>query len=134
MEYYGKILCISANDLTQDDRPVLVNGEADWSHSRMLGGVHPSMLPTATLAPIMSVSNYKQMKKRGQINVVRAGKGLGNYALVEVATLPQRFRDAIKEKYGELEVNVLREWFGQHYRMDSKGDRECVGGDSVGGW
>ena len=120
MEYYGKILCISANDLTQDDRPELVNGEADWSHSRMLGGVHPSMLPTATLAPIMSVSNYKQMKKRGQINVVRAGKGLGNYALVEVATLPQRFRDAIKEKYGELEVNVLREWFGQHYRMDSK--------------
>ena len=31
MEYYGKILCISYNDLTYDDRPVMVNGKADYS-------------------------------------------------------------------------------------------------------
>ena len=120
MEYYGKILCISAGDLTYDDRPVVTDGKADYSRSRVLNGVAPFDLPKAVLAPIMSEANYKQLKKRGQINVVRAGKGLGNYALVEVATLPLRFREAIKEKYGDMEVNVLRDWFGQHYRLDAK--------------
>ena len=120
MEYYGKILCISYNDLTYDDRPVVVNGRADYSHSRCLNGVAPSMLPTDTLAPIMTAANYKNLLRRGQINVVRAGKGLGNYALIEVATLPQRFRERIKAKYGTMEPNILKDWFGQHYRIDAE--------------
>lgn len=120
MEYYGKILCISYNDLTYDDRPVVVNGKADYSHSRCLNGIAPSMLPTETLAPIMSIPNYKQLSARGQINVVRVGKGLGNYALIEIATLPQRFRERIKEKYGTMEQNILKDWFGQHYRIDAE--------------
>ena len=120
MEYYGKILCISYNDLTYDDRPVVVNGKADYSHSRCLNGIAPSMLPTETLAPIMSTPNYKQLSARGQINVVRVGKGLGNYALIEIATLPQRFRERIKEKYGTMEQNILKDWFGQHYRIDAE--------------
>lgn len=120
MEYFGKILCISAVDLTYDDRPTMVNGCADYSRSRMLNGVHPAMQSPEILAPIMSEPNYKQLKKRGQLNVVRRGGGPGEYALVEVATLPQRFRDAIKEKYGDMEVNVLRDWFGQHYRLDAR--------------
>ena len=120
MEYYGKILCISYNDLTYDDRPVVVSGRADYSHSRCLNGVAPSMLPTDTLAPIMTAANYKNLLRRGQINVVRAGKGLGNYALIEVATLPQRFRERIKAKYGTMEPNILKDWFGQHYRIDAE--------------
>ena len=120
MEYFGKIVCISANDLTYDDRPVIVDGKADYSHSRVLDGREPSMLPVEVLAPIMSLPNYKQLKARGQINVVRSGKGLGNCALVEVATLPLRFRERIKEKYGEMKVNILRDWFAQHYVMDAK--------------
>lgn len=120
MEYFGKILCISANDLTYDDRPVIIDGVVDYSHSRVLDGREPSTLPADILAPIMSLPNYKQLKARGQINVVRVGKGLGNYALVEVATLPLRFRERIKEKYGEMKVNILRDWFAQHYVMDAK--------------
>ena len=140
MEYYGKILCISAQDLTYDDRPLAAgsggepagtvaarrrtagNGgsDGDWSRSRVLNGRRPEELPMEILAPIMSVANYNQLRKRGQINVVRAGKGLGNYALVEVATLPLRFRERIKEKYGDMEVDVLKDWFGQHYRLDAK--------------
>ena len=112
MEYYGKILCISYN--------VVVNGRADYSHSRCLNGVAPSMLPTETLAPIMTAANYKNLLRRVQINVVRAGKGLGNYALIEIATLPQRFRERIKEKYGTMEQNILKDWFGQHYRIDAE--------------
>ena len=120
MEYYGKILCISAQDLTYDDRPTVVRGRADYSRSRVLNGMRPDCLPDEILAPIMSEPNYKQLKMRGQINVVRAGKGLGNYALVEVATLPVRFKERIKEKYGDMEQNVLKDWFGQHYRLDAK--------------
>ena len=121
MEYYGKILCISYNDLTYDDRPVMVGGRADYSHSRCLNGVAPSMLPAETLAPIMSKANYKQLSgHRRQINVIRKAHGLGNYALIEVATLPQRFKDRIKKKYGALEQNVLKDWFGQHYRVDAE--------------
>ncbi len=120
MEYYGKILCISYNDLTYDDRPVVINGRADYSHSRCLNGVAPSMLPTEILAPIMTAANYKNLLRRAQINVVRAGKGLGNYALIEIATLPQRFRGRIKEKYGTMEQNILKDWFGQHYRIDAE--------------
>lgn len=120
MEYFGKILCISANDLTYDDRPVIVNGQPDYSHSRVLDGRDPSTLSAEILAPIMSVPNYKQLKARGQINVVRDGGGLGNYVLVEVATLPVRFRERIQEKYGEMKVDILRDWFAQHYVMDAK--------------
>ena len=122
MEYYGKILCISYNDLTYDDRPLVVNGRADYSHSRCLNGVRPEELPMEVLAPIMSIPNYKQLASsaRSQINVVRKAHGLGNYALIEIATLPQRFRDRIKVKYGAMEQNILKDWFGQHYRIDAE--------------
>ena len=74
MEYYGKILCISYNDLTYDDRPVMVNGKADYSRSRTLKGVHPSTLSEEELAPIMSIPNYKKLAAKEKINVVRSGR------------------------------------------------------------
>lgn len=124
MEYHGKILCISANDLTYDDRPVITDGKADYSNSRVLDGKHPSERSIEELEPIMSESNYKQLKKREKINVVRPGKGLGSYALIEVATLPQRFKDKIKSKYGDMNSNILRDWFGSHYTVDTKARAE----------
>ena len=90
MEYYGKILCISYHDLTGGDNPV------------------------------MSVPNYKKLSANGNINVVRQGKGIGNYALVEIATLPTRFRERIREKYGDLEAEILKNWFGTHFHVDAK--------------
>lgn len=120
MEYYGKILCISANDLTYDDRPKILSGKPDYSASRILQGIHPSKLSDEILAPIMTESNYKQLQARGKINVVRAGKGKGNYALVEVATLPKRFISRIKAKYGEIGSNALTEWFKAHFEIDAK--------------
>ena len=120
MEYFGKILCISYHDLTYDDRPVIVNGIADYSRSRTLKGVHPSTLSEEELAPIMSESNYKQLAARKQINVVRQGKGLGSYALVEIATMPLRFQEKIKLKYGDMKEDILKNWFGTHFRIDAK--------------
>lgn len=120
MEYYGKILCISYNDLTYDDRPVLVNGKADYSRSRTLKGVHPSTLSEEELAPILSVPNYKKLAAKKEINVVRPGKGLGSYALVEIATMPLRFQERIKLKYGDMKEDVIRNWLCSHYHIDAK--------------
>lgn len=121
MEYYGKILCISYKDLTYDDRPVIrEDGKADYSKSRALRGHHPSMLSIEELAPIMSVPNYKKLAARKEINVVRPGKGLGSYALVEIATMPLRFQERIKLKYGDMKEDVIRNWLGSHYHIDAK--------------
>lgn len=120
MEYYGKILCISYNDLTYDDRPVMVNGKADYSRSRTLKGVHPSTLSEEELAPIMSMPNYKKLAAKEKINVVRSGRGLGGYVLVEIATMPLRFQERIKLKYGDMKEDVIRNWLGSHYHIDAK--------------
>lgn len=120
MEYYGKILCISYNDLTYDDRPVMVNGKADYSRSRTLKGVHPSTLSEEELAPIMSIPNYKKLAAKEKINVVRSGRGLGGYVLVEIATMPLRFQERIKLKYGDMKEDVIRNWVGSHYHIDAK--------------
>lgn len=120
MEYYGKILCISYNDLTYDDRPVMVNGKADYSRSRTLKGVHPSTLSEEELAPIMSIPNYKKLAAKEKINVVRSGRGLGGYVLVEIATMPLRFQERIKLKYGDMKEDVIRNWLGSHYYIDAK--------------
>ena len=120
MEYYGKILCISYNDLTYDDRPVMVNGKADYSRSRTLKGVHPSTLSEEELAPIMSIPNYKRLAAKEKINVVRSGRGLGGYVLVEIATMPLRFQERIKLKYGDMKEDVIRNWLGSHYHIDAK--------------
>lgn len=114
-------MCISYNDLTYDDRPVIrEDGKADYSKSRALRGHHPSMLSMEELAPIMSVPNYKKLAARKEINVVRQGKGLGSYALIEIATMPLRFQERIKLKYGEMKENILRNWFIGHYHIDAK--------------
>ena len=114
-------MCISYKDLTYDDRPVIrEDGKADYSKSRALRGHHPSMLSEEELAHIMSVPNYKKLAARKEINVVRQGKGLGSYALIEIATMPLRFQERIKLKYGEMKEDILRNWFIGHYHIDAK--------------
>lgn len=114
-------MCISYKDLTYDDRPVIrEDGKADYSKSRALRGHHPFMLSMEELAPIMSVPNYKKLAARKEINVVRPGKGLGSYALVEIATMPLRFQERIKLKYGDMKEDVIRNWLGSHYHIDAK--------------
>ena len=75
MEYYDDKLCISYDDLTRNDAPAGQPGDA-----------------------IMSASNHKKLAASKQINVVRAGKGLNNYALIELESLPERFRERIRHK------------------------------------
>lgn len=114
-------MCISYKDLTYDDRPVIrEDGKADYSRSRTLKGVHPSTLSEEELAPIMSIPNYKKLAAKEKINVVRSGRGLGGYVLVEIATMPLRFQERIKLKYGDMKEDVIRNWLGSHYHIDAK--------------
>nr|WP_320037151.1 hypothetical protein [uncultured Bacteroides sp.] len=105
MEYFNNILCISQVDLIRNDA-----GEDQPSDA------------------IMSESNYKKLASgnhsREKINVVRPGKGLGCYALVEVASLPERFLQKVNAKYPNKGINmILRKWFDEHYYPDA--DARC---------
>ncbi len=58
--------------------------------------------------PIMSKSNYDKLVARGRVNILRPGKGLGSYALIEYSSLPERFRHRFEAKYGDPE-ELLRD-------------------------
>lgn len=57
----------------------------------------------------MSISEYKHLVSRKQVNVLRQGKGVGNYALIEYASIPKRFKAAFVAKYGEPEEIMRQE-------------------------
>lgn len=96
MEYYDDKLCISYDDLTRNDSPAGQPSDA-----------------------IMSPSNYKKLAATKQINVVRAGKGLNNYALIELESLPERFRERIRHKYPQGSNMYLHRYFDTFYEVDT---------------
>lgn len=73
MEYYNRFICVTVDELTEKE-----SGPA-----------------------IMTLSNYNTLVKRKRLHVVRPGKGLGCYALIDFNSLPERFRVAFEEKYGK---------------------------------
>ena len=103
MEYYGKILCISKDDLTRDDRPICVDGVVDYSQCGSIDEVHPSMKSREELAPIMSESCFKLLVYRKKMQIVRKGVGRGVYALVSVDSLPDKYKKLVEQKYGSID-------------------------------
>jgi hypothetical protein len=93
MEYYGKIACVTVEELTAGDE---------------------------NFPAIMGYYCYKQLVNRGKINVVRPGKGTGSYALIDYSSLPQRYKDAFEAKHGGSPEALLK---GQDtcntFRIDS---------------
>lgn len=67
---------------------------------------------------IMSQSNYKQMAARGRMNIVRPGKGLGCYALVAIDSLPDTYREKVKEVYPDADKTRLTGWVCSNYEID----------------
>lgn len=82
MEYYGNIIAVTVEDLTGGNDSV------------------------------MTRYNYRQLQQRGRINVLRPGKGYGSYALIEYASLPERFKVRFVEKYGNPEDIMKKEQAG----------------------
>ena len=67
---------------------------------------------------IISSSNYKQLVARGRMCVVRQGKGAGNYALIAVDSLPDRFKAKIKTLKPGYENEHLAAWIESNYEED----------------
>lgn len=69
---------------------------------------------------IMTASNYKMLAHRGKLDVVRQGKGLGNYALVAVDSLPEKYKAEIKKMYPDGNRTRLMEWVKRNYERDTE--------------
>lgn len=95
MEYYNDILCISYDELTRND--AAAGGECD---------------------AIMSRSNYLKLANKGEIDVVRQGKGKNNYALIAFDSLPERFKARAKEKYPDAMKMILVNYLNRYYVLD----------------
>ncbi len=81
MEYYGSILCVTVSELT-------CSGDGD---------------------AVMTRATYDISVRRHLITVARPGKGKGSYALIEWASLPERFRERFTAKYGDPEKIMKQE-------------------------
>ncbi|MEA5061829.1 MAG: kinase [Petrimonas sp.] len=91
MEWYNKIMCVTFSELTESE-----SGQQ-----------------------IMSESNYKWLCRTGKLNVVRPGKGLDNYALIEYDTIPQRFKVRFDEKWGNPYDNYKESMMLSEIEKDS---------------
>lgn len=105
MEWYGKIYCISVDELTRDDR-----SEYDASER---------------LAPIMSIYSYKWYLRQGAFKVARRGGGKGCTALVDINSLPEEIRQRVEAKYGKIETllesnSPINDLFRKAYTQDIK--------------
>lgn len=67
---------------------------------------------------IMTRANYSQMAFRGDFTVARQGKGKGNYALVVVDTLPDKYRDQVALIFPDSEAVVVAGWVRENYQRD----------------
>lgn len=79
-KYFGNILCVTYGELTGGE-----SGE-----------------------PVMSVSNYQSLRRRGSIVIARQAHGLGNEALIEWGSMPERFKTRYVAKYGDPEIKMSR--------------------------
>lgn len=67
---------------------------------------------------VMTESAYGSMTKRKEADVVRRGCR-GRVALVAVSSLPDRYREAVRE-LTEGDGNVLHAWFRKNYEVDQR--------------
>ncbi|MBO4944308.1 MAG: hypothetical protein J6C91_03475, partial [Muribaculaceae bacterium] len=67
---------------------------------------------------IMTKANYKQMAHRGRIEIARHGRGVGNYVLIVVDSLPTKYRDKVREVLGSGDEALLVGWLLDHYERD----------------
>lgn len=83
MEWYGNCWCISADELTRDDRTMKNVDDV--------------------LVPIISLPYYKQLVHRGKLRVVRRGGGKGCPALIEYDSLSDELKAKVRAKYPDAD-------------------------------
>lgn len=67
---------------------------------------------------LVSEANYKKMAIRKKLDIARTARGLGNYALVAVDTLPAAMKEAVKRAYPNLRIVRLVNWVRENYDYD----------------
>lgn len=80
MEWYNKKLAVTFSELTEPN---------------------PEASEDAAGLTVLSVANYKWHTRKGNIIVLRPGKGLGHPALIEFESLPARFKERFKLIWGD---------------------------------
>ena len=67
---------------------------------------------------IMTEASYKQMAFRGDFTVARTARGKGNYALVVVDSLPDKYRDRVALIFPDSEAVMVAGWVRENYQRD----------------
>lgn len=67
---------------------------------------------------IMTEANYKQMSYRGDFTVARTARGKGNYALVVVDSLPDKYRDQVSLIFPDSDAVMVAGWVRENYERD----------------
>ena len=70
MEYYNKILCVTYEELTTGDHPVI------------------------------KVGTFKSLRHRGHLMMAKRGGGEGSQALIVYSSIPDKYREVFEAKYG----------------------------------
>ena len=82
MVVYGNIICITGRELIISDK-------------------NPDGL--------VSKNTYQSWVTRKKILVLKQGKGEGNYALIALDSLPEKYRKLAKLRFGDPEVEAQKE-------------------------
>lgn len=67
---------------------------------------------------IMTRGCYDKNAWRGKFTIARQGKGLGNYALVVVESLPTKYREMVDEMFPDSKDVMLAGWVRDNYEYD----------------
>lgn len=100
LQHYGKATVIELSDLIEDRRTAEDQSEC--------------------LAPVVVYEHYRALARRGQLKVVRRGKGKGSSVLIDYNSLPVALRDKVDRRLGTDAVHVatIKKWFSEHYHRD----------------
>ena len=93
MEYYNNILCVTCEELTSGDNPV------------------------------MKYITLYQNVRRGNIDSINRGGGEGNVALYSYSSLPEKYKKRWVERHGEPEKQMREEMIRNIVKKDEKAER-----------
>lgn len=88
MEFYKNKLCVTFRELTDGDKPIIKG------------------------------NTLRANVRRGNITCVRHGRGEGNYALYEYASLPYKYKQKFEEKYGDPKELLKRKIYKGYISTD----------------
>ena len=72
------------------------------------------------LMTVMTKNAYTHLVARNRVDVARRGGGYGRSALIVVDSLPDKYRQAVKEAFPDGGKIILMEWLKSNYEFDTE--------------